>query len=363
MKSESEMWNRSSLALDFGFRISLVLPFLLCLCGAASLDDDLGAVGDFSLTERSGRTVSKDDLLGKVWIASFEFTRCTSGCPQISATMEQLQADLSRFPDVRLVTFTVDPEHDRPEELREYAKHYHADPERWLFLTGEEKAIYPLLEKSFHLPAQKNPSGDSGNAVMHSPKLVVVDRQGRIRGYFDGRADSNSTDPQGDQQRNLHKLKSQIAALEHDPFPGLNASLNGTAFVLLLLGYSAIRSRWIRLHKICMLTALTLSILFLLSYSYDHGVVKRGLTTSFAAQTSHAHPPYWVGVVYQTVLWTHTPLAAVIAPLALYTAYLALRRRFTRHRAFARWALPIWLYVAGTGVALYWMLYRLYPWP
>ncbi|MHB1426317.1 MAG: DUF420 domain-containing protein [Gemmataceae bacterium] len=343
--------------------LSRALLLLPCLTAAAPPDDDLGTVGDFSLTERGGQAVSNSDLLGKIWIASFEFTRCTSGCPQISATMERLQEDLKRFSDVRLVTFTVDPEHDRPEELREYAKSYHADPERWLFLTGDEKTIYQLLEQSFHLPTQKNTDGDPGNAVMHSPKLVVVDRQGHLRGYFDGRPDPNATDPEGDRRKELHKLKSKIAALEYDPLPGFNATLNAVTLVLLLLGYSAIRTRLIRLHVACMLLALALSILFLISYLYDHGVVKHGLTTSFAVQTGHAHPPTWVGIVYQTVLWTHTPLAAVIAPLALYTAYLALRRRFARHRALARWTLPIWLYVAISGVAVYWMLYRLYPWP
>ena len=344
-------------------RLFLIPLLLLGLSAAAPLDDDLGAVGDFTLTERSGRTISKSDLLGKIWIASFEFTRCTAGCPQISATMERLQEDLIRFPDVRLVTFTVDPEHDHPEELREYADRYHADPQRWLFLTGEEKSIYQLLEKSFHLPAQKNTDGDSGNAVMHSPKLVLVDRQGHIRGYFDGRSDPRSPDPDGDHQKSLQKLKTRIASLKYDPLPGFNATLNAVTLVLLLLGYSAIRFRLIRLHIACMLSALGLSVLFLVSYLYDHGVVKQGPTTSFASQTSHAHPPAWVGVVYQVVLWTHTPLAAVVAPLALYTAYLALRRRFARHRSFARWTLPIWLYVAVTGVGVYWMLYRLYPWP
>jgi len=341
----------------------LLLPFLLCLSAAAPLDDDLGTVGDFTLTERDGRAVSKSDLLGKIWIASFEFTRCTAGCPQISETMEGLQEDLKRFPDVRLVTFTVDPEHDHPEELREYAKHYHADAQRWLFLTGDEKTIYQLLDKSFHLPAQKNTAGSAGNAVTHYSKLVLVDRQGYIRGYFEGRSDPRSPDPEGDYQQSLRQLKTQIASLKYDPFPGFNATLNAVTFGLLLLGYSAIRFRLVRLHVACMLSALGLSVLFLVSYLYDHAVVKQGLTTSFASQSSHAHPPSWVGVVYQVVLWTHTPLAAAIAPLALYTAYLALRRRFARHRAVARWTLPVWLYVAFTGVAVYWMLYRLYPWP
>ncbi len=350
-------------------RLFLVLPLLLCLCGASFPDDDLGTVGDFSLTERDGRTVHRDDLLGKIWIASFEFTRCTAGCPQISATMKQLQADFARYADVRLVTFTVDPEHDRPEELREYAKHYGADAERWLFLTGDEKTIYQLLEKSFHLPAQKNTDGDLGNAVMHSPKLVLVDRQGRIRGYFDGRPDSQSTDAEHDYQTNLRKLKAKVTALEYDAwylprdFPRFNATLNAVVAMLLLLGYSAIRRRLIRLHIICMLTALAFSVLFLISYSYNHAVIKHGLTTSFAAQTSHAHPPAWVGIVYQIVLWTHTPLAVLVAPLALVTAMLGLTGRLRSHMRLARWTLPIWLYVAITGVVVYWMLYRLYPLP
>jgi protein SCO1/2 len=345
-------------------RLFILLPLLVCISAAAP-NDNLESVGEFLLTERSGRMVSRDDLLGKVWIASFEFTRCTMGCPQISETMEQLQAELSRFPDVRLVTFTVDPKYDGTEQLRAYAERYHADPERWLFLTGEEDKIYQLIDKSFHLVARQNEGKERmpGNEVMHSPKLVLVDREGRIRGYFEGRPNPLANDAEDEHRKNLHKLKEAVAALEYDPFPGFNASLNALALFLLLVGYLGIRSRLIRLHVVCMLTSLGISVLFLISYLYDHAVVKHGLTTSFAAQTQHAHPSRWVGIVYQTVLWTHTPLAAVIAPLALYTAYLALRGRFARHRAFARWTLPIWLYVALTGVIVYWMLYRLYPWP
>ena len=112
-----------------------------------------------------------------------------------------------------------------------------------------------------------------------------------------------------------------------------------------------------------MLSALIVSIVFLTSYLFYHIVIKHGQPTSFAAQTSHAHPPHWVGIVYRIVLWTHTPLAAVAAPLALYTAYQGLRGRFARHRHIARWTLPIWMYVSITGVVVYLMLYRLYPPP
>jgi protein SCO1/2 len=352
-------------------RILLALSLLLCLSAAAPLEDDLGFVGEFSLTERSGRSVSKDDLLGKIWIASFEFTRCTQGCPQISATMEKLQTELARYPDVRLVTFTVDPKHDGVEQLREYAKHYHADPERWLFLTGEEDEVYRLIDKSFHLPARQNEGAERkpGNEVAHSSKLVLVDRLGHIRGYFEGRSDPRMPDAEREYETELRKLKAKVASLEHDAwylpsdFPRFNATLNACTAMLLLLGYSAIRRRLVRLHITCMLIALGLSVLFLVSYGYDHAVIKQGLTTSFAAQTSHANPPAWVGIVYQVVLWTHTPLAAIAAPLALVTAILGLTGRLRRHVRLARWTLPIWLYVAITGVIVYWMLYRLYPLP
>src|SRR6476661_7088736 len=97
---------------------------------------------EFALTERSGKTVTRDDLKGKVWVASFVFVRCPGPCPQVTATMARLQKelDLANHADLRLVTFTVDPGRDNPKELAEYANRYQADPERWLFLTGKSEA-------------------------------------------------------------------------------------------------------------------------------------------------------------------------------------------------------------------------------
>src|SRR5215207_3732677 len=83
-------------------------------------------VGEFALTERSGKTVSSADLEGKVWVAAFVFTRCTGPCPQVSATMARLQQELADASDLRLVTFTVDPAHDEPAELKRYAEHFRA---------------------------------------------------------------------------------------------------------------------------------------------------------------------------------------------------------------------------------------------
>jgi len=142
--------------------------------------------------------------------------------------------------------------------------------------------------------------------------------------------------------------------------PTVNAILNAISAFLLVSGYVAIRRRRIRLHETCMLSALAVSTLFLTSYLYYHIVVRRGQHTVFG---EGVHVSELVRSLYYAILTTHTVLAAIVAPLALYTASLALRGRFDRHVRVARWTLPIWLYVSITGVIVYLMLYRLYPPP
>jgi protein SCO1 len=170
--------------------------------------DDFGSVGDFSLTERSGRTVSRSDLGGRVWVASFVFTRCTGPCPQVTGTVARLQKDFGGESDVCFVTFTVDPERDDPDELKKYADHFSADPQQWLFLTGPEKEIDRLLTEQFHVGVGR----DKGAEVTHSTKLALVDKYGHIRGYFDGR----QVDEQGQRVDDLPRLRQAIAVLQRD---------------------------------------------------------------------------------------------------------------------------------------------------
>ena len=193
----------------------ILLPFAFSCQPRSHAIDDYGPVGEFALTERNGDTVRDSDLRGKVWIASFVFTRCPGPCPQVSASMERLQNDLKNEPDVRLVTFTVDPKHDGPEELTVYAEHFQADPQRWLFLTGKQDDIYRLLREGFHVPVEEN-QGEArqpGSEVMHSPKLVVVDRRGHIRGYFDGIRDSRNDDPEREYEASMQRVRQTVAAL------------------------------------------------------------------------------------------------------------------------------------------------------
>jgi cytochrome oxidase Cu insertion factor (SCO1/SenC/PrrC family) len=196
----------------------LLLIVAACQHGPAEEDHDFGAVGDFRLTERSGRTVTPDELRGKAWVASFVFTRCTGPCPQITGTVARLQGELARESDVRFVTFTVDPEHDDPGELRRYAEHFGADKDRWLFLTGKEEEIYGLMRRGFHVHAEQNIGTDRkpGAEVMHDTHLVVVDKKGHIRGYYSGARDPIEPDPEAAFEGNLQRLREKLVALARE---------------------------------------------------------------------------------------------------------------------------------------------------
>jgi cytochrome oxidase Cu insertion factor (SCO1/SenC/PrrC family) len=163
----------------------------------------LGSVPEFSLTEANGATLRRADLLGKVWVASFIFTRCGEACPLMMQHEARLQPDLPLRDDLRLVSFSVDPDWDTPKVLTEYAHTFGADQSRWLFLTGDKKQVYHLASDGFHLavlpadPAKEMP-------ILHSTKLVLVDRGGAIRGYYD------SSDP-AEMQKLVRDVRQVLA--------------------------------------------------------------------------------------------------------------------------------------------------------
>lgn len=138
-------------------------------------------------------------------------------------------------------------------------------------------------------------------------------------------------------------------SLELHDLPLVHATLNGIAAILLCIGWVLIRNRRWKAHRAAMLSALTASIAFLVSYLYYHSQVG---SVPFRGQGP-------LRTVYFTILLTHTVLAATVPFLAAVTVTRAFRKRYPRHVAIARWTLPIWLYVSITGVVIYWMLYRL----
>ncbi|MEE2822881.1 MAG: DUF420 domain-containing protein [Acidobacteriota bacterium] len=136
--------------------------------------------------------------------------------------------------------------------------------------------------------------------------------------------------------------------IEIQNLPALNASLNGTSGVLLILGYIFIRQRKLKAHAICMLGAFFISILFLISYLVYH---------YFAGSTAFLGEG-WIRSLYFSILISHIVLAIVIVPLAIVTVARGLKENFDKHRSIARWTLPLWLYVSVTGVIIYLMLYQ-----
>jgi protein SCO1/2 len=164
---------------------------------------NFGAVPDFSLVERSGKGVTLSDLRGKVWIADFIYTTCQDTCPMQSAAMTRLQEQWAGKPNLRLVSFSVDPEHDTPAVLARYAERFKADADRWLFLTGNKEQIAKLVQEGFRLSAAALTDGASRETViMHSPRFVVVDSKCEIRGYYDSRESTS-----------LERLNKDVATL------------------------------------------------------------------------------------------------------------------------------------------------------
>jgi len=133
-------------------------------------------------------------------------------------------------------------------------------------------------------------------------------------------------------------------------FPAINASLNGVSAVLLTTGRVLIRKKRVSEHRVCMISAVITSAIFLACYLYYHAHVR---SVHFPGQG-------WIRPVYFSILISHTILAAAVPPLALITLTLGLRSKFDRHRRIARWTFPIWLYVSVTGVIVYLLLYQIY---
>lgn len=165
---------------------------------------ELGRVPVFSLTTESGLSVSDAMFRGKVSVVDFIFTSCAGICPMMSGRMAWLQEELRDRPEIRFVSFSVDPATDTPEVLKEYGKRYGAIPGTWTFLTGDREQIYSITKNGFHLGLE----AEGENAIIHSPKFVLVDTAGSIRGYYD----SDSTDA-------MDILKSHALLLAGSPPP------------------------------------------------------------------------------------------------------------------------------------------------
>lgn len=145
-------------------------------------------IGAFDFLNQYGESVTLDDVKGKVFIAEYFFTTCRSICPIMNEEMQRVQERYKGNEDVKILSFTVDPEVDDVEAMKVYADEHHAVKGQWQFLTGDKDSLYNLARTSFFVlkPAEARNLGDAGSDFIHTNNFVLVDKELRIRGYYDG---------------------------------------------------------------------------------------------------------------------------------------------------------------------------------
>lgn len=341
-------------------------------------------VADFTLVDQTGKKFTNKDLLGAPWIVNFVFAQCSYQCPLTSRTMMEFNKTVEDV-DLKMVTITVNPEEDTVDIMRKYAEIWGADPQRWIFATGEPEDVWNLIRKGFKVTAWENvgTAREPGMEFAHDNNIIHVSAEGEILGRY------NSTDSkemavlrtvlQGKRETpeefrpavidakaaQEKTVRDYVKSLPKDPLeklpewarrlPATNAMLNGLATLLLLLGYSAIKAKMPGLHKKMMLYAFGVSCAFLASYLTYHYALHHYAGVR-GKPFEHTGP---VRTVYFTILISHVILAAVVPVLAIATIVKGLRENWDSHKRWARFTFPIWLYVSITGVIIYWMLYKL----
>lgn len=149
--------------------------------GSFKIDTIFHSIPPFSLVNQNKDTISNLAVMGKVYVADYFFTTCQSICPIMSKQLDRVYA---ARPEIMILSHTVDPETDSAEALRKYADKFHADPKRWIFLTGKKTELYELARKGYLLDARE---GDGGaEDFIHTQNFALIDKKGRIRGFYDG---------------------------------------------------------------------------------------------------------------------------------------------------------------------------------
>ncbi|HWQ53815.1 MAG TPA: SCO family protein [Bryobacteraceae bacterium] len=160
-----------------GTLAALALVTLLAACRTQPPLPVLGEIPEFHLVAQDGRTFDRSTLDGNIWVADFIFTSCRGPCPLMTNRMRRIQKAVAEYPDVRLVSFSIDPETDTPPVMAEYARRYQADTSRWFFLTGDKPVLDRLGRDDFKLQS-------IDGTLNHSTRFVLLDRRSRIRAYY-----------------------------------------------------------------------------------------------------------------------------------------------------------------------------------
>jgi protein SCO1 len=158
------------------FPITAALIFPIGCANRVSRLPNYGTVPSFKMTDSEGHDFDSKVLRGKVWIVDFIYTSCPGPCPTMTSQMRKLQEQVSGEDDVRLVSISVDPQHDSARALNDFAHRFGGPTDNWTFLTGSPETIHRLAYEVFHV-------GDLIGNMDHSTKFVLVDKRGNIRGY------------------------------------------------------------------------------------------------------------------------------------------------------------------------------------
>jgi protein SCO1/2 len=140
-------------------------------------------IPEFEFINQDNLIFGSDDLKGNIYIADFFFTSCPTICPKMTTQLARVQEAFAKYPEVKIVSFTVDPKADSVSVLKKYALDFRADSSKWNFLTGNKEDIYTLAQKGFFVSAMED---ETLPEFIHSEKLILVDKSGWVRGYYDG---------------------------------------------------------------------------------------------------------------------------------------------------------------------------------
>ncbi len=145
-------------------------------------------IGTFAFLNQNGDTITEKFVKGKVYVAEYFFTTCGSICPIMNKQMKRVNNVYFDNPEVAILSFTVDPDIDTVAQMKRYAEGHDIKGNHWQFLTGDKKELYQLARQSYFVlkPAEAENLGDAGSDFIHTNNFALVDKESRIRGYYDG---------------------------------------------------------------------------------------------------------------------------------------------------------------------------------
>jgi len=179
---------------------ALITLVLLAACTHPTPLPKYDKVPPFTMTDSNGLPFTGSSLAKKVWVADFIYTTCPAACPMMSARMKHVHQQIAGLPDVRIVSFSVDPK-DTPAALKAFGSHYGGATPDWIFLAGSPETVHQLAFDTFH-------AGDILGKIEHSTKFILVDKQGYIRGYY------SSLAAEGDTESDEHGIPALLKDLQ-----------------------------------------------------------------------------------------------------------------------------------------------------